>query len=90
MGTNMLMSFFLVSLLVVSSTAVSAYATNDWLNSNHPPLLPTTASNTGIGGIRICGDHKCGPFEDVQKSLQDKLQHHQSIDVLKQNQTKIK
>jgi hypothetical protein len=82
MDTNMKKSFFLVfvvSLLIISSTITSASATSTWMKSEILPPVPYTATNPG--STKICGDHKCGPFEDVHKSLQN---------MLKQNQTKLK
>jgi hypothetical protein len=81
---------FLVSvvlLLVVSSTIASASA-KGWEQSETPPLLPHTAANPG--SVNICGDHKCGPFEDGQKPLQDILKQNHSDPISKPNQTKIK
>lgn len=76
-----------ILLLVVSSTIASASA-KGWEQSETPPLLPHTASNPG--SIPICGDHECGPFEDVQKPLQEILKQKYYDPVLKLNQTKIK
>jgi hypothetical protein len=56
--------------------------------SEIPPLLPHTASNPG--SINICGDHKCGPFEDMQKPLQDILKQNHFNSVPTANKTKIK
>jgi hypothetical protein len=83
MDSNMRKSFFLVfaivALLVISSTITRASATPTWIKSEILPPVPYTASNPG--STKICGDHKCGPFEEVHKSLQD---------MLKQNRTKLK
>jgi phosphoribosyl-dephospho-CoA transferase len=52
----------------------NASATNSWIKSENLPFVSHTANNPG--NIKICGDHKCGPFEDIKKSLQDKLKRN--------------
>ena len=71
--------------LLVSCTITGAYATNDWLKSEKTPTVRHTATNPG--SVKICGDHKCVPFEDMKKALQDILKKNQSVQV-KQQQTK--
>ncbi|MDR3781834.1 MAG: hypothetical protein P4K92_00780 [Candidatus Nitrosotalea sp.] len=62
--------FVLVSLLLVSCTITDASA-KGWAKSEHLPTVRHTAINPG--SVKICGDHKCGPFEDMTKSLHNKL-----------------
>lgn len=82
-------SFFLiflaVSLVMISSTVTSASATNGWVKSDSPPYVRHTVSNPG--SIKICGDHKCIPFENTKKSLQD-IQK-QTVHLVNQNYAKV-
>jgi hypothetical protein len=78
---------FIVSVLVISSTITSASATSGWMKSNNPPSVRHTASNPG--STKICGYHKCAPFEDMRKSLEEIVKQNQILHVLKQTQTKI-
>ena len=77
----------MVSLLVISSTITSASATKGWVKSDNPPQLRHTANNPG--STKICGDHICGPFENVKKSLQSIPKQNQSIHLINQSHTKI-
>jgi hypothetical protein len=88
---SMKKSLFLVlglfSLLVISSAITGASATKGWIKSEILPSVRHTANNPG--NIKICGDHKCSPFEDMKKSLHDKLKQNQSVNVLIKNQSKM-
>ena len=77
--------FFIVSLLVISSTITSASATNGWAKDNNPPQIRHTAINPG--STKICGNHICGPFENMKKSFQNIPKQSQSIHLI--NHTKI-
>jgi len=83
---NMRKSLVLLALvgvpLLVSCTITGAYATNDWVKSEKLPTVRHTATNPG--SVKICGDHKCGPFEDMKKALQDKLKKIKSVQVNQQ------
>jgi hypothetical protein len=61
--------------MLLSCTITGAYATNDWLKSEKLPTVRHTATNPG--SVKICGDHKCGPFEDMKKALLDLLKKNQ-------------
>jgi hypothetical protein len=70
-----LLALVLFSLLAISSTTISeASATKGWVTSDHGPFAPLAAIDPG--STKICGDHKCGPFEDEKKSLEDKLKQN--------------
>ncbi|MDE1770254.1 MAG: hypothetical protein KGI28_06870 [Thaumarchaeota archaeon] len=77
--------FFIASLLVISSTITNASATNGWAKSENPPQIRHTATNPG--STKICGDHICGPFENMKKPLQNITKQSQSIHLI--NHTKI-
>jgi hypothetical protein len=62
--------FVLVSLLLVSCTITDASA-KGWAKSEKPSTIQHTAIHPG--SVKICGDHKCGPFEDMTKILKNKL-----------------
>ncbi|MGB9125047.1 MAG: hypothetical protein WA833_09155 [Nitrosotalea sp.] len=62
--------FAFASLLLVSCTITDASA-KGWAKSDKLPPVRYTATHPG--SIKICGDHKCAPFENITKSLQNKL-----------------
>lgn len=71
----------MVSLVMISSTVTGASATKGWVKSDILPYVRHTVSNPG--SVKICGDHKCGPFENAKKSLQDIQKQSQVIHPIK-------
>ena len=67
---KLLFLFVITSVLLVSCTITDASA-KGWTKSEKLPPVRHTATNPG--SVKICGDHKCAPFEDATKSLQNKL-----------------
>jgi len=79
---------FVVLLLSSSLVVNSAHAITGWA-TNANPKMSHHASNQ-IGKTKICGDHKCGPFEygKMQKTLYDTQRKNQASHFLKQNNPK--
>lgn len=88
---DMKKSFFLIflmgSLIMISSTVTGASATNGWVKSDILPYVRHTVSNPG--SVKICGDHKCSPFENAKKPLQYMQKQSQAIHSINQNQVKF-
>lgn len=86
---NLRESFFLIflmfSLVMIYSTVTEASATNAWVKSDILPYVRHTANNPG--SVKICGDHKCSPFENAKKPLQDTLKQGKGIHSINQNYT---
>ena len=51
-----------------ASTITNASATSGWIKSDILPYVRHTVSNPG--SIKICGDHKCSPFENMKKPIE--------------------
>ena len=68
-GQISFLAILVTSLLVISSTVTTVYATTGWITSTNPPQVRHTATNPG--SIKICGDHICAPFEKMNKQLQE-------------------
>jgi hypothetical protein len=73
------LAFVLLSLLVIPCTVTGASATKGWVRSDNGAFVPCTVDDPVC--TKICGDHKCAPFENTNKSLQDKLKQNQSFHV---------
>jgi hypothetical protein len=76
---------FIFLTILMLSTISSASATSGWVQSIHPPNVRHTALNPG--NIKICGNHICAPFENLNK-LSQVTQNHESFFV-KQNTSTI-
>ena len=67
-----LLTIVMVTMLAGSlTTTLDVSATKGWTKADNPPSIRHTASNPG--STKICGDHKCAPFEDAKKSFQNIL-----------------
>jgi len=78
---------FVVLLLSSSFVINTAHATT-WMTNVNPKLSHNTSNQ--IGKTKICGDHKCAPFEyaKMQKALEDAQRKNQAAHFLKQNTPK--
>jgi len=75
-------------LLISSSLAVNTAHATTWMTNVNPKLSHSTLNQ--MGKTKICGDHKCAPFEyaKMQQALYDAQRKNQAAHVLKQNNPK--
>ena len=75
-------------LLISSSLAVNTAHATTWMTNVNPKLSHSTLNQ--MGKTKICGDHKCAPFEyaKMQKTLYDAQRKNQASHFLKQTNLK--
>ena len=83
MNKSSLAIVFVVLLLSSSLVINSAFATKGWMTNPNPKLSHNIWNQ--IGKTKICGDHKCAPFEyaKMQKALYDAQRKYQASHFLK-------
>ena len=83
-----IMIIFVVLLLSSSLVVNPAHATKEWVTNPNPKMSHHTSNQ--IGKTKICGDHKCTPFEyqSMQKALYEAQKKNIPYFFSKQNKTK--
>jgi hypothetical protein len=83
-----IMIIFVVLLLSSSLVVNPAHATKGWVTNPNTKLSHHALNQ--IGKAKICGDHKCAPyeFEKMQKALYDAQKKNIPYFFPKQNKTK--
>jgi hypothetical protein len=82
-GRIFLPTVIMISLLVITSMISNASATSNWVTSDKLPNVRHTVNNPG--SVKICGDHKCSPFENMKKSLEEVKKQNQAPGFIKKS-----